>query len=236
MKNSNSSHPKSTKNQKLSPRKNSKLKQDHYQGQLLENQKHGQGIYYLNPNHVYKGQFAFNKKEGYGELKTPKFTYVGHWKNDLKHGIGKKIYANGDMYKGHFQSGFRHGFGMLKKGNMFFTGFWDRDIKHGEFIGFSIETGEALEIIYQQNEVVSVSKMNELVFSNNSSLVKNNSQNSGTSEIKNVLCKKIRDIETFIRLPNVHIQDKPSNSSSLHNTLNNESRNSFYQGFYSIEF
>ena len=111
--------------------------EDVYEGNWLNNQPHGQGVYtwkdhgtyqgefcegklagfgrrvYVSGN-VYEGGFKDNRKHGEGTM-TFKVgdKYEGHWENDQMHGLGKYTWRTGDYYEGHFVNDKRTGAGTL---------------------------------------------------------------------------------------------------------------------------
>ena len=218
------------------------LKAVKYEGYRLKGMKHGKGTLRVDNEEFYSGEFAFDKKEGYGTWTTQKEIYLGFWKDDNKHGTGKLNYADGTSYKGHFQEGLRHGFGMFTKDNMYFMGFWNRDRKQGDFVCFCLDTGEALEILYQNDNVVSVKKLNNLDECNQSDgdQFEQNSRNSQLSlehsEIKEVFCVKILELENLIRPPALDLLQKRSRPHSIQLSLDQEESISgnFNLGFYFI--
>ena len=61
-----------------------------YQGAYENNRKHGFGIYTHFNGDKYQGQYVRNKKSGFGLYcyKDIKSTYSGYWENNKKHGYG----------------------------------------------------------------------------------------------------------------------------------------------------
>jgi hypothetical protein len=57
----------------------------------------------------YYGEYANDQRNGYGEFKTPKYTYTGDWVNNKHHGKGKISYKDGCVFKGIFEDDYLHG-------------------------------------------------------------------------------------------------------------------------------
>lgn len=187
-----------------------------YEGDLLNGMRHGRGTLRVGKQVEYFGEFAFNKKEGYGELITENEIYLGCWKAGLKEGTGKNSFADGTSFKGHFHEGLKQGFGMFSKGNMHFSGFWKQDLKQGQFMAFCVDTGQALEILYRDDEVCAVEKLNN---SNkfDESLKTRLGQDLQIKEldlkhsaIQKELCAKIEELKKIIEMPLGEILNKNS--------------------------
>eukprot|EP00012_Vannella_robusta_P006350 CAMPEP_0206207302 /NCGR_PEP_ID=MMETSP0166-20121206/15513_1 /ASSEMBLY_ACC=CAM_ASM_000260 /TAXON_ID=95228 /ORGANISM="Vannella robusta, Strain DIVA3 518/3/11/1/6" /LENGTH=332 /DNA_ID=CAMNT_0053628043 /DNA_START=244 /DNA_END=1242 /DNA_ORIENTATION=+ len=70
----------------------------------------------------YKGVFVDEELEGYGEMRTPDTTYIGHFHEGLPHGEGKMTYTkSGSVMIGNFEGGFLCGQGqtITLKGTLF---------------------------------------------------------------------------------------------------------------------
>lgn len=104
-----------------------------YEGDMLNNQPHGNGTFtYINGgsysgefnkglangkgvlNYVngskYEGTFVDWKKNGYGVFTwTSGSVYKGNWVNDARHGYGELYFSDGDIYKGAFTNDNFHG-------------------------------------------------------------------------------------------------------------------------------
>ncbi len=120
---------------------------DRYEGEMLNNLPHGQGIYYYQDNTAdkgnrYQGHFNQGIREGkgayywsngdryVGDFKNNQFEgtgtktfnggskYVGEWKNNVIEGQGTMIYAaEGDRYEGQWKNDNRHGNGTYSYGD-----------------------------------------------------------------------------------------------------------------------
>lgn len=136
-----------------------------YEGEFLDNQRHGQGTETWSDGRRYSGDFKNDKKEGYGEWSLPdgtsytgqflngnfdgfgvlskpnEYRYTGTFLNGVKHGTGKISYANGDFYDGSFFKGKRHGKGIFffSQTQTTYDGDWFNGKQHG--VGFINEPG-----------------------------------------------------------------------------------------------
>ena len=73
-----------------------------YKGELLDGNRHGEGIYYYVNGDIYEGNWKNNKKDGEGTLvyQNDSRTYVGQFKNDLFNGWGTLHIIGGEKYEG----------------------------------------------------------------------------------------------------------------------------------------
>ena len=63
---------------------------DIYEGDWVNNQMHGKGIYKFRNGDIYEGDRVNGKKHGYGTYKYKNGDYYeGEWMNDKMHGKGK---------------------------------------------------------------------------------------------------------------------------------------------------
>ena len=100
---------------------------DKYEGQMLQEQMHGRGIFTCTQGYVYTGEFKYGKPNGLGKLVYDNGDkYEGGFLNDTLHGRGKYSYANGDCYRGEFMNDLPHGHGVyvLANGNIY-SGDWE---------------------------------------------------------------------------------------------------------------
>ena len=129
-----------------------------YIGLFINNHLNGKGYCY-NPEkeYVYKGDFKYTKKEGFGEEFYLGNKYKGEFKDDKKCGNGEMVLNNNDIYQGYFLDdnfngkgkyiwnnikkeyegnfvdGKIHGNGLLKWGNnMYYKGEFNNGIKEGK--------------------------------------------------------------------------------------------------------
>ena len=90
-----------------------------YEGEWLNNNIHGYGIFRNKDKKIYKGQFIMNSMNGYGEmtyLNNNSFFY-GFWKDNNKNGFGVEYSPRKDgrdkIYSGFWENNERHGYGVL---------------------------------------------------------------------------------------------------------------------------
>ncbi|CAD8173121.1 unnamed protein product [Paramecium pentaurelia] len=141
-------------NQQSSPY-NSRIKQDkisfvdgrYYEGEIMNEQMHGQGVLYYSDSTIeYDGQFLNGQFHGFGVqynnnpdimdafLNINEFPgifnnwvkYEGDFYLNKKHGIGSIIFSNGDFYIGGFQKDYMEGRGTYtQKYGQTYIGFWE---------------------------------------------------------------------------------------------------------------
>lgn len=91
--------------------------------------KHGFGRWKKstsNSANLYEGQYANDKKEGFGIFKWASGNkYIGHYKNDKREGIGQMVWTDGSFYIGEWKEGIQHGYGCMY--------FPDGSVKEGLF-------------------------------------------------------------------------------------------------------
>jgi hypothetical protein len=100
---------------------------DKYEGQVLQDQMHGRGIFTSSQGYIYTGEFRYGKPHGLGKLVYDNGDqYEGSLVNDMLHGRGNYLYANGDRYQGEFQNDLPHGQGVyiLANGDTY-SGSWE---------------------------------------------------------------------------------------------------------------
>lgn len=98
---------------------------DVYIGELINDKRHGKGVYKWKNGSSYEGDFVDDKANGYGIHKYAdinNYIYKGHWLDNKKHGHGYEIFDNGDTYEGNWNNHKMDGIGtyVFKNG-------WDRD-------------------------------------------------------------------------------------------------------------
>ena len=210
-----------------------------YEGSLLNGMRHGRGIVRVGSQVVYEGEFALDKREGYGKYVTAEEAYFGYWKDDCKHGVGQNSYSDGTSYKGHFFGGLRQGFGMFTRENMHFTGFWNHNQKQGEFMAFCVKTGQALQIMYKNDDVCTVQKINksssfdESIGIESEEDFQNNKLNLKPSDTKLVVAAKIQELEKIIKNRSTNMLKKRSGFSFIRQNYNEKGSSKNYdQGLH----
>lgn len=109
-----------------------------YAGTYLDDTRHGSGTLtsdqesHSSPEYVYDGEWAFDKREGHGQLITKHIKYSGDFRNDKYHGYGVYCDQEGTVYCGDWESGIRHGTAQVtfKNGDIF-TGDFIKDKENG---------------------------------------------------------------------------------------------------------
>eukprot|EP01038_Epipyxis_sp_PR26KG_P005293 gene5293-7355_t len=101
---------------------------DVYDGEFVENMRHGVGVMKYFNGDRYEGEWSHNKLDGFGVYIwntviddkgniTSGKRYEGDWKNGKMHGRGYYVVGNGDIYSGVFKNGVYDGKGTLKLNN-----------------------------------------------------------------------------------------------------------------------
>lgn len=110
--------------------KSSKGHQQHYVGQVKNNQANGFGVAILDTGSRYEGQWKDNTRHGEGTFYWADGQYyIGSYKNDLRNGIGTYYWPNGDKYTGNWTNDTRDGEGTFydKEGKVIAKGIWEDD-------------------------------------------------------------------------------------------------------------
>lgn len=83
-----------------------------YEGEWLNDKKHGKGTQVWKDGSRYDGQWRNGKANGYGRLiHGDGDVYEGEWKDDTACGYGKYIHVEGAVYEGEWLNDCQHGFG-----------------------------------------------------------------------------------------------------------------------------
>jgi hypothetical protein len=91
------------------------LQGSHYIGEFKNNMKHGKGKEET-IEHIYEGDYLYDKKEGIGKLKYKGISdcYQGHFKDNSITGTGLYKWSNDDTFEGTFLNGKMHGKGIYR--------------------------------------------------------------------------------------------------------------------------
>lgn len=85
---------------------------DRYDGEWLDDQPHGKGIYRRTSGDCFEGDFVKGRIHGRGRaVYANNDVYEGEWRDDMKHGEGVYTFANGGSYSGTWVEDKRHGHG-----------------------------------------------------------------------------------------------------------------------------
>ena len=82
-----------------------------YEGNIINNEAHGKGVFYYTNGDKYIGECKFGKLDGFGEYH----------------------YKSGSIYTGFFSFGKIHGIGTYEDSTNIYKGSWRNDKKHGMF-------------------------------------------------------------------------------------------------------
>jgi len=143
--------------------------------------KDGYGIEKYNDGSIYKGNYAQDLKEGFGELLLKKEKNISEYKGEFKNGKiwgkGKFKFDEKKIYDGEWINNEISGFGILTENNIKHIGYFSHDKKEGYGASFYIEKKftivgkwindiiEGLVVIYSIN--IKNSNKNNINFDNN---------------------------------------------------------------------
>ena len=105
-----------------------------FEGSIIDGEFSGNGV--LKNNDKYDGEFLNNKKHGKGKMIYKNGDiYEGIWNNDCCEGYCEITYNNGDIYKGYLNNNKYNGNGiMIYKNGSIYNGEWVNNHKHGQGI------------------------------------------------------------------------------------------------------
>lgn len=81
---------------------------DKYDGEWIDGQMHGVGVYFYADGDKYEGNWKYNKRHGHGVVTYAADNgriaekYDGEWFESKMHGTGKYFYMDGGYYEGFF--------------------------------------------------------------------------------------------------------------------------------------
>jgi hypothetical protein len=105
---------------------------DYYEGQFSNGLITGKGFYKWKNQHTYFGDFVCGKMHGKGLYKwTDGNQYEGEYINNIKEGQGEFKWNDGKIYKGRFENGKPHGKGLLTIKGITFDAIFDK----GTYLG-----------------------------------------------------------------------------------------------------
>lgn len=143
---------------------------DKYEGEVLNGQREGYGVYYYQNGDKYEGIWSKNKKHGMGSMCYKDGNmYIGQWKNSEKHGTGVFYYKTGEKYEGEFLTSKKNGKGkLISQDGSVFQGEFKDNRKHGEGIMTFSNKKQFKEIwengILKSSKQAKVSKITEKTF------------------------------------------------------------------------
>eukprot|EP00703_Trepomonas_sp_PC1_P004288 JAP92318.1 MORN repeat-containing protein [Trepomonas sp. PC1] len=98
-----------------------------YEGDVLENQRHGFGIFVKKNKETYSGQWQDDKMCGKGKYEySNNSIYDGQWANNKREGQGVYTLEDGSKYDGQWQAD-KFIQGTFSKGSSFYTGNFDQN-------------------------------------------------------------------------------------------------------------
>jgi hypothetical protein len=129
---------------------------EEYQGDFLNNQRHGIGNLIRTNGLRYTGGFKDNQFHGLGVLVNAKNDrYEGEFLNDLPQGKGVLLYATGAKYEGEFVNNDPHGKGiMLYNDGIQFEGDFLNGVPHGQGT-LTLVDGTTLESAFLEGQLIS---------------------------------------------------------------------------------
>lgn len=106
---------------------------DYYEGEFIQGQRSGSGQLLTFDNSLtYKGQWAYNKRNGTGREAVQDVIYEGNFLNDAKTGRGKFQWADGSWYEGDLLNGEIEGEGEYRwSDGRWYKGQWKEGKMHG---------------------------------------------------------------------------------------------------------
>ncbi len=105
-----------------------------YEGQFLNNERHGTGTYTWDDGNIYTGDWLNGERTGKGTYTMANgYIATGEWVNGLLQGYAEVTYADGATYEGYYVDGLMHGKGtyMYPNGDIY-TGDWAEGKRNGK--------------------------------------------------------------------------------------------------------
>ncbi|TGM19742.1 hypothetical protein EHQ73_15830 [Leptospira meyeri] len=100
---------------------------DRYEGEFLEDVKHGSGIYQYSNGDIFEGEYQFGYKEGKGIYRYANGDkFIGVYKKGKRHGMGKYIFFDGLLLEGNWENNELQGQSRIinAKGSLVLEGIW----------------------------------------------------------------------------------------------------------------
>ena len=109
---------------------------DTYEGEVVNDLRHGKGKHVCSTGDAYDGSWRFDKRDGKGSMVFASgLRYEGQWKDDLAHGHGVCFYPDGQRYEGEWERDQRWGWGKLEinpeKSVESYEGEWSNNVMDG---------------------------------------------------------------------------------------------------------
>lgn len=107
-----------------------------YEGELLNQQRHGMGVCLFPNNTIYEGSFRKNREHGRGTLMSGDRSvviYQGDWERGRMHGRGTLKEEGGAVYTGDFKENAKHGVGRYDRleSGLSYDGEWRENVPSG---------------------------------------------------------------------------------------------------------
>jgi hypothetical protein len=106
----------------------------YYEGEWNLGFAEGKGMLVYQNGDYMKGEFVYNKLNGFGECFNNElgYEYKGYWENDLQSGQGSESWPDGSEYIGLYEFGKKDGFGKYNwTDGSYFIGEWKDNKIHG---------------------------------------------------------------------------------------------------------
>ncbi|GMI11168.1 hypothetical protein TrVE_jg4502 [Triparma verrucosa] len=106
-----------------------------YEGELLNSQRHGFGVFVYKNGHIYEGSWRKNLEHGSGTIFDAKrqIVYTGEFEKGRLTGQGTYFFSDGGKYTGEFRDNLRHGTGEYRYPNKnVYVGEWKDDLFWGK--------------------------------------------------------------------------------------------------------
>ncbi|GMH95669.1 hypothetical protein TL16_g13213, partial [Triparma laevis f. inornata] len=101
-----------------------------YEGELLNSQRHGHGVFAYKNGHIYEGTWRKNLEHGKGTIfdSDKNIVYSGEFEKGRLTGQGTYFFSDGGKYTGEFRDNLRHGIGEYRYPNKcWYVGEWKDD-------------------------------------------------------------------------------------------------------------
>jgi hypothetical protein len=106
----------------------------YYEGEWNLGFAEGNGMLVYHNGDYMKGQYLYNKLNGYGECHNTEmgYDYKGYWQGDLQSGQGNEIWPDGSEFVGTYEIGKKDGFGKyIWTDGSYYLGEWKDNKIHG---------------------------------------------------------------------------------------------------------
>jgi hypothetical protein len=124
-----------------------------YVGAWENNMRNGEGVNIWKNGDEYEGGWKNSKKHGQGRFTYANGgEYVGDWANDMKNGHGVSTWPNGDRYEGNWKNNTKHGSGIMYYADGgSYKGEWTGNLRHGQGLN-KWSNGEKYDGTWKENK------------------------------------------------------------------------------------